>query len=397
MRAIVLYISYTGLLEPLGQSQVYQYLKELSEDHTILLITYEKPEHLEQRERLQELKSEMDDEGIKWRPFKYHKNPTVPATLWDIFKGCLYGISLVKKHDVDIIHARSYIAGAIAMTIQSVSSVKFVFDMRGFWADERVDAGLWPEDSYIYTFAKKLEKALLERADLIVSLTESGVEAIKDFSDVDTSDTQFEVIPTCVNLNLFSRENHKISDSLTLGYLGSVGTWYLFDEVLDCFSILRELNPTASLKIINQGDHEYIREQIEKYQIPESSVEITATEHENVPRALSDVDAGIFFYKPTFSKRGTSPTKMGEFLALGIPCFTNSGIGDVQRLLEQNQTGVVLEEFDDQHKRTAVTQLIELIQEDDVGDRCRALAEEYYSLENGVEAYDSIYRRLMES
>ena len=40
----VLYISYDGLLEPLGQSQVFQYLQKLAEEHQILLLTYEKPE-----------------------------------------------------------------------------------------------------------------------------------------------------------------------------------------------------------------------------------------------------------------------------------------------------------------------------------------------------------------
>ena len=42
----ILYLSYTGLLEPLGQSQILNYLQLLSKDYgqNISLITFEKPE-----------------------------------------------------------------------------------------------------------------------------------------------------------------------------------------------------------------------------------------------------------------------------------------------------------------------------------------------------------------
>ena len=38
----VLYISYDGMLEPLGQSQVLSYLKLLASDRSIHLISFEK-------------------------------------------------------------------------------------------------------------------------------------------------------------------------------------------------------------------------------------------------------------------------------------------------------------------------------------------------------------------
>jgi len=50
-RRQVLYISYTGLLEPLGQSQVYRYLMKLTETHNITLITYENPTDLDDKSR----------------------------------------------------------------------------------------------------------------------------------------------------------------------------------------------------------------------------------------------------------------------------------------------------------------------------------------------------------
>ena len=40
----ILYLSYDGLLESLGYSQVFQYLRELAKAHQICLITFEKSE-----------------------------------------------------------------------------------------------------------------------------------------------------------------------------------------------------------------------------------------------------------------------------------------------------------------------------------------------------------------
>ena len=38
----ILYISYDGLLEPLGQSQILSYLKILSKDFSISVLSFEK-------------------------------------------------------------------------------------------------------------------------------------------------------------------------------------------------------------------------------------------------------------------------------------------------------------------------------------------------------------------
>ena len=44
--ASILYISYTGLLDPLGESQVLQYVRELACSHRMTLLTFEKAEAL---------------------------------------------------------------------------------------------------------------------------------------------------------------------------------------------------------------------------------------------------------------------------------------------------------------------------------------------------------------
>jgi glycosyltransferase involved in cell wall biosynthesis len=280
----------------------------------------------------------------------------------------------------------------LALAFKRLFGTAFIFDMRGFWADERVEGGLWKKDSWLYRTAKWFETQFLQQADTVVSLTEAGIEAIKAFDHVDTRDTRFEMIPTCVDLDLFMPQPELRQDAFVLGYVGSVGTWYCFDDVLDCFQILRERRPDARLRILNQGDHNYIADRLSEKEIDRTAVTVRSVDHDEVPVEMNRMDAGIFFYRPTFSKKGTSPTKMGEFLACDIPCLSNTGVGDVETILEGNRVGVALDSFEADEKERGIDELVELAHHDVIRGRCRAVAEDYYSLEAGVRSYDAVYR-----
>jgi glycosyltransferase involved in cell wall biosynthesis len=392
----VLYISYTGLLEPLGQSQVYRYLLQLAESHNITLVTYEKPEDLDDTERVTSLRKTVEPAGIEWHPLKYHHSPTLPATIWDLLNGFQVCVRAIRRNDIEIVHTRSYVASVLGLLCKRLFGTAFVFDMRGFWADERVDGGLWDADGRLYRSAKWFETQFLRHADVVVSLTEAGIEAIEEFDHVDTDDMWFEKIPTCVDLNLFTPQLDRREDEFVLGYVGSAGTWYRFDDVLECFEILRERRPDSHLRILNHGDHEYIRERLSEFDIEEEAVSVKAVEHAEVPTEMNRMDAGIFFYTPTFSKKGTSPTKMGEFLACGIPCLSNAAVGDVKSILEGNSVGIAIDSFDTEEKQQAIESLLALHSDPEIVERCRSVAESYYSLEAGVNKYDEIYRSVLD-
>lgn len=394
--ARILYISYTGLLEPLGHSQVYRYLEKLATGNDVTLLTYEKPADLEDTARLRTVRERVERAGIDWQPLRYHHTPSLPATVWDLTVGFRRCARVIKEKDIDVVHTRSYVPSILGLACKRRFGTPFVFDMRGFWADERVDGGMWDRDSRLYRTAKWFERQFITTADVVVSLTEAGIDAMCGFDYVDEQTTRFEMIPTCVDLEAFTPQPEQRTDEFVLGYVGSVGTWYRFDDVLECFELLRELRPDSRLRILNQGDHEYISERLEAYGIDASRVTVTAVDHEEVPAEMNRMDAGIFFYTPTFSKKGTSPTKMGEFLACGIPCLSNATVGDVESILEDNGVGVALDSFDPEEKRQAVQRLVDLSTTPATAARCRQVAESYYSLERGVQAYDEIYRTVVD-
>ena len=128
--------------------------------------------------------------------------------------------------------------------------------MRGFWADERVEGKIWnlknPIFRVVYNFFKKKEKDYFLNADSIVSLTYAGKKEITSWKGFEQLESKIEVIPCCADLEKFDPSkitpeqkkevratfNFAENDRI-LGYVGSIGTWYMLDEMLDFFKLLK--------------------------------------------------------------------------------------------------------------------------------------------------------------
>ena len=399
MSVTILYISYDGMLEPLGQSQVLTYLKKLAQKHQVYLISFEKPSAWRDEAVRTRLHESVKKAGITWYPLRYHKTPSAPATAYDIFQGILFGAWIVCRYQVGIVHARSYVASVVALFLKKIFGVKFVFDMRGFWADEQVDAGLWARSGRLYRTAKWFETEFLLSADRVVSLSHAGVAEMRKFPYLQGHMPRFEVIPTCTDLELFCPRDGETTETddgvFTLGWVGAVKGWYLFDEALLFFQVLRKKIPKARLWILNRENHSYILDRLSAHDISLELVDIKSVEHGAVPDEMAYMDVGIFFIMPVFSKRASAPTKLGEFLGCGVPCLGNDGVGDMTRILEGDKVGVVIRNFDDHGREMAMNALLSLCVDPDARQRCVRAARKHFSLDDGVAAYDRIYRELV--
>ena len=396
----VLYITYDGILEPLGQSQVLRYLEGLAKNHKIILISFEKLDDWLQHGQREALRKHVLKTGIIWVPLRYHKSPSAVATAYDIAQGMVLSMWLAMRYRIRTVHARSYVPSVIALSLKKLFRLKYIFDMRGFWADERVDAELWPAGGWLYRGSKWFENRFLLNADVVVSLTQAAVDEMQTFSYLQGHMPRFEIITTCADLELFrlGRDDSPATchddQPFTLGYVGSVGGWYLFDETLRCFQLLRERLPNARLHILNRGEHDFIQERMLALGVDPEAVLVDVVDHKGVARAMLQMDAGIFFIRPAYSKMASAPTKLGEFLGCGVPCLGNRGVGDMADTLENEKVGVALGEFNEPAMRDAIDRLLNITQMPDIHARCREVALQYLSLDKGVSAYDKIYREM---
>ena len=336
----VLYLSYDGLTDPLGQSQILPYAVGLSKQGwKFTIISFEKSEAFKAGQT--ETLSICQQNGIEWTPLPYTKRPPILSTIFDLVKLWLVARNHLRRNPSTFIHCRSYLTTLIAVSMKKRFSTKFIFDMRGFWADERVEGGLWnltnPVFKIVYKFFKRKERVFLAQANHTISLTHNAKDEIESWG---LKNSPITVIPTCVDLELFNpaniqeQEQDKLRRQLGLQktdfvllYLGSWGTWYLTQEMLDIFADLKRQIPTAKFLIVTPDTvsvHPSFPFQ--------KDIIITRTSRTEVPLHISISSASVFFIRPSFSKKASSATKLGELLAMGKPVVTNRGWGDVEHI-----------------------------------------------------------------
>ena len=156
----ILYISYDGMTDPLGRSQVIPYLEGLSDEgFSITILSFEKKEMFSQNSDL--ISGILGNKNIKWVPLFYTKSPPVLSTLWDVNRMISKASKLHRQFGFGVVHCRSYISALAGLSMKKRFGVKFIFDMRGFWADERVEGDIWklsnPIYRVIYNFFKKID------------------------------------------------------------------------------------------------------------------------------------------------------------------------------------------------------------------------------------------------
>lgn len=403
----VLFISYNGALESVSQSQVIPYLSGLSRKGIrLILLSFEKKDNLKDREALDKLKTELVSSGIEWHRLKYHKKPPLFSSIYDIIIGTIYCFCLILRKKIEFIHARSYVPATIAYILNRCFKTKFIFDMRGMMIDEYVDAEIIKRDGIIYKLTKILEKKILISAERIVVLTEKIKDVIEDFGFLrPKADLRIDVIPCCVDLHRFNydlprnmRSDLGLENKFVFLYTGSVGTWYFLEGMLDLFYIAKRNIPTAHFLFLNLGQKEFIRNIILQKNLDLNDFTIMGAPYDRISDYISECDVGIIFYKQTFSRLACCPIKFAEYLACGIPVIISLGVGDTAEIVEKEKIGIVIDGFSNSAYSRAITHLKQLLSEGQtLKKRCCAIAEKYFSLENGIQKYQRIYCSLIRS
>ena len=153
----ILYISYDGMTDFLGQSQVIPYLIELQKyGYQFTILSCEKKEKYELQG--QYIRNLLQQNNIRWQVLAFSTKPPILAKYYDIFRLKKKALDLHRKYHFDMTHCRSYIAADVGYFLKKKHNIKFLFDMRGFWVDERVDGGLWNLKNPLYNLAYKTYK-----------------------------------------------------------------------------------------------------------------------------------------------------------------------------------------------------------------------------------------------
>lgn len=406
----VLYISYNGMLDPLGQSQVIPYLKELSRAGIrFTLLSFERDQAFtaEGVAQCSALRQELAESEIDWHWLRYHKTPSLPATGYDVWAGTRYAGRLIRRKQIEMVHARSHIPAAIALRLKRRFGVKMVFDVRGLMAEEYADAGHWRQNSIPYRITKALEGRALAASDGVVTLTERIWPVIKNWESLRNREVAHEVVPCCADLELFSfsqddrmrrRAELGLKDRFVIVYSGSIDGWYLTESMADFFVTMRKENPAAHFLWLTPTRHERVHDLMKARGLGVPDYTVLASASRDVPSYLSAAEAGLAFIKPCFSKQASSPTKYAEYLGCGLPLIINQGVGDSDILITGEKTGALVRNLDEAEYAQAASIIAGLVGEPEQTRRhAREVAERLFDVRRiGTERYVRLYEKVLD-
>lgn len=402
----VLYITYDGLTDPLGQSQVLPYLVGLSKKgYRFTLISFEKRERYEKQKQI--IEKITGDAGIQWVPLSFTSKPPLLSKIWDVWKMRRKIRSLHQEQGFDLIHCRSYIPVSAARSLCRRKKIPYLFDMRGFWVDERVDNGQWdlknPVFKAAYRYYKKKEKKYFADAAHVISLTNRGKKELVEKYSVPAA--KITVIPCCVDLGHFDfhniaetekqqwRKKLGIADQQKIiTYLGSLGGWYLTNEMLDFYAAFRKKHPGYAFLFITHDNREKIIALAKARGIPDAEILVQPALRAEVPGLLSLSTWSLFFIKDAYSKRASSPTKQGEIMAMGIPLICND-IGDTGEIVNAAEAGIMVNEFTEAGYQRALQAMDSFTIPPP--EKIRNAAFTYFDLQKGIADYSDVYNLLL--
>ncbi|MCW3076759.1 MAG: hypothetical protein JWO32_1368 [Bacteroidetes bacterium] len=397
-----LYITFDGLSDPLGQSQILPYLTGLSgEGFHITILSCEKKDRLGLQ--LDSIQTLLKNTHITWNYIIYDEFGSFLTRLNYIRK--LYVLAKISHEEkkFGLVHCRSYLPALIGLKFKKKYNVPFIFDMRGFWADERFDGNIWkktnPLHQLFYKYFKIKEKQFFTNADAVISLTHNAVNFLVEKFAMHLKN-KTTVIPCCVNTSLFSPTSSPTNSTLnSLGeknhlliYTGSIGTWYYTREMIDCIIQWQTIIPSIKLLIVTK-DTEKLKTILYEY-LPEQQQLIIHTEanYNEMPAILNTAKASIFFIKPAHSKIASSPTKMAECWAMNLPIITNSGIGDNDIYFNEHHGGILIKNFSKDHYLKACEGYLALLEHP---TKYRDIALTYFDNKKAIKTYSGIYYSLI--
>lgn len=313
-----------------------------------------------------------------------------------------------------MVHTRAGLPALVGLWLKIKTGIKFLHDIREFYADGRIDGGLWDIKKFyyrsIYKYFKKKEVEEIINCDGIVCLTNAAEKIINSLPEYNAG-IPLQVIPCSVDTNLFDPGKIKKDDQVALqkklgispgdfviSYLGSLGSWYMINEMLQLFKKIADKIPASKILFITPHSREEVTAVATRNSIPEAQVVSVQARRHEVPIYLSLSNYSIFFIKPCYSKLSSSPTKHGEIMAMGIPLITNAGVGDVAQIVNDTYSGIILPEMHENEFALVADKIFESsekIKNQDFDRVIVAGAKKYYSLENAIEKYRRLYDQIL--
>lgn len=387
----ILYISFDGLLDPLGQSQIIPYITHISKLGNLIVVSLEKNFRINSSKDL--------ETTFDWTYFYFTKKYKLISKFYDFIKILIFSIYICKKKNINIVHCRGHLPAIIGLVLKKIYNIKFIFDFRGFWIDERVDNGSINKNLFLgkvlFNILKKIEKILLNKSDAFIFLTAFAANEVK--KEIKKK-IFFQIIPCATDYNIFKKKklknNYLPRKNKYLCYLGSLGGVYLLEEMLNFYYYLNKFDNrykflfiTNNIKIIKENNiyrnDKFLRR----------NLIIKNLSRKQIPKYLQSCQYAISFIRPTWARKSSFPTKISEYLSMNLPIIYNYGLKGVDDFFKKKKLGKGIK-IKKTYTDGDIKKILKNLKIYKNNNKLRSISEKLLSMEIANKNYSKIYEKI---
>lgn len=399
MKKNILFIADGSLRNPILQSQGLPFLYNLNHTRYKPFILSFEETNLSKEESL-EFQSIIKkyDSKINFLPVTISKKEILPSWFYFIWERSKILHSIVRKYDINLLHARSFYPAFLSIIIKIIfkPSINVIYDNRGLYIDELIFRNALSKGSLKEKIYRTIERIIIKKCDQMVVVSNVFIlHIIEQWGKRNKNIiSKTSMIPNRTQL-IFSDSDiifrkKRLKDETICIYSGSSASWQGIDDFYNVFSIILNRIPTTHFKILTYEPKVFLNHPPENIKLAERLI-VEKVEFCNVKSELINATFGIHLRKPDVVSHVSAPIKFAEYLSAGLPVILREGIGDTEQIINKYNVGVIIKKND---YESAISELQELLNDKDVYHRCLRVADKEFNINISFKQYQEIYDKL---
>jgi glycosyltransferase involved in cell wall biosynthesis len=245
-------------------------------------------------------------------------------------------LKLCKKYKIDILHAIQDNAALMLLGIKQNLNIPLLLDLTGVWLEEAVANDLITPYSPEYYTLKTIETRILESVDVITVIGEEMRRYI--VSEFHVPENKVRIVLQGAKLFSERVKNRNIIERCKVVYSGILSHRKNVNLLIDSIPYVLAKNPQTLFLITEKGDLlSYFKRRTKHI----NNINFFFfSERDKLMSFLQNCDIGLITNVPSMANRIDMPSKLFEYMAVGLPVVTNE-TGGWTDIVKKNNIGVV--------------------------------------------------------
>ena len=223
-----------------------------------------------------------------------------------------------------------------------------ITDFHGDGVSELMFSRGLPERNWIIQYFKKIQYQSIMYSDICITVSDNLTSQLERNTGLKIGKNP--IISCGVDLNLYKKASLEydlgvdVKGRIIVGYCGGLQMWQNINAISDVVRRLYQLDRRIFFVIYTAFD---IPDDlnIKLQQLGENNYTVKSLKPSEVPSALKRLDAGFLLRDNLPLNIVSSPTKICEYLAAGVPVICTPYSGDYSRSVQTGRTGYVFIDY----------------------------------------------------